>query len=91
MALPPKLTRDCGTQVEQGTYPWDSISPEGWGSHRQRATKGRAEPEAQLCSGPNQEGKNAQELSHFLLNAACQANGTAGTSSWTNDPRKRDR
>ena len=44
LPLSPKLRGGRGGQVEPGTYPPDSISPEGWGSHRQRATRGGAEP-----------------------------------------------
>lgn len=92
LAPPSKHTGDCSTQVEQETYPWDSISPEGWGSHRQRATRGGAEPEAQQCSGPDPVEKNA-------LNSATSSSSMlstrqmvpAGTSPCTNDPQKRDR
>ena len=30
-ATPSRMNRSPITQMEQGTYPWDSISPEGWG------------------------------------------------------------
>lgn len=30
-APPSQMNRSPITQMEQGTYPWDSISPEGWG------------------------------------------------------------
>lgn len=48
--------------MQQETYPRDSISPEGWGSRRQRARgagRGGAEPKAQQCSGPHLVEKNA--------------------------------